>query len=138
MLADVPLVGLDGVEYRLSNYRGNIVVLNLFATWNKDCVEQLPALDALHRKIKVMRMTVLGVAVDEGGQRAVAAFLEKHPVSFPVFHNGAAIAKDLGGIRKLPTTYILLRDGHIYDKAIGVRPLRYFDERIKVIRAQRL
>lgn len=137
-LADVPLVALDGSEYRLSHYRGNIVVLCLFATWNKDCVEQLPALDALHRKIKSMQMTVLGVAIDEGGARTVAAFLEKHPVSFPVFANGADIANDLGGIRKLPTTFILLRDGSIFDKAVGLRSMRYFDERIKVIRARRL
>ncbi len=137
-LGDVPLVALDGTAYRLSHYRGNIVVLCLFATWSEDCVAQIRELNGLHEKIKNHRMTVLGIALDKDGPAAVRRLAERQPISFPVFTNGAAIVNDLGGVRKLPTTYVLLREGHIFYKAIGFETAKRFEDQIRLIRAQRL
>jgi peroxiredoxin len=137
-MGDVPLVAPDGTEYRLSHFRGNIVVLCVFATWNDDCVAQIRELNGLHDRIKNQRMTVIGVALDVDGPAAVKRLEARQPISFPVFTNGAAIVNDLGGVRKLPTTYVLLRERHIYHKAIGFQPGRHFDDQIRLIRAQRL
>lgn len=137
-MGDVPLVAPDGERYRLSHFRGKIVVLCLFATWKEESVAQLRELEGLHAKIKNERMTVLGVALDADGPAAVKGLLERESISFPVFTNGAAIVADLGGVRKLPTTYVLLREGHIYHKVIGFERARRIEDVIGMIRAQRL
>ena len=90
-MKDVPLIAPDGSEYRLSHFFDNIVILCVFATFNKDCIAQIDELNGLHRHISRAGMTVIGVALDKSGPEAVRRFQKMHPVAFPVFTNGAEI-----------------------------------------------
>jgi peroxiredoxin len=135
---DVELKAVDGTSVRLSYFHGKIVILTFMATWNKDCEAQFTALDQLQAKLQRYQFAVLGVVTDANGKDALESFLAKKPLTYPVYYNGAEVVPQFGGMRKLPTTYILLRDGSIYRKEVGYRSFVVIDEIIKGIMAQRL
>jgi peroxiredoxin len=135
---DAELKGLDGSVMRLSDYQGNIVILTFLATWNKECVTQTAELNKLQAKLQRYRFVVLGVFTDKEGREKVASFIEKNPATFSVVYNGDEVAAAFGGARRLPTTYILLRDGSIYAKEVGFRTMQDLEIFTKNINAMRL
>jgi len=135
---DVELKALDGTAVQLSSLRGNIVIISFLATWNKECASQVSALNELQAKLQRYQFAVLGVFTDKDGKTALQGFVRKNSIRFPVYYNGDEIAARFGGFRRLPTTYILLRDGSIYDREVGLRSMRNIDDKIKEIMSQRL
>jgi peroxiredoxin len=135
---DVALKALDGSTVQLSSLRGNIVIISFLATWNKECVNQVAALNELQAKLQRYQFAVLGVFMDKGGKTALQGYVKKNSIRFPVYVNGEEAAARFGGLRGIPTTYILLRDGNIYDREVGLRSMRDIDDKIKEIMSQRL
>lgn len=135
---DVELKALDDSSMRLADYQGDIVVLTFLATWNKECPAQVAELNKLQAKLQRYRFAVLGVFTDKNGKAAVENFIEKNPAGFPIYYNGDEFIADFGGVRRVPTTYILLRDGSIYAKEVGFRTMRQLEAFTLQINAQRL
>ena len=134
---DVELKALDGSSMRLADYQGDIVILTFLATWSKESVAQIAELNLLQTKLQSYRFAVLGVFTDTNGRTEVQNFITKNPASFPVYYNGDEFVKAFGGVR-IPTTYILLRDGSIYVKEAGFRTMRQLETFTLQINAQRL
>lgn len=104
------LSSLDGDRISLSDYSGQWVVLNYWATWCKPCREEMPELDRLDRRRD--DVTVLGVAWEDTSTERIGAFLDKHPVGYPVlladpFQPPAGMEPP----RVLPTTIVYAPDG---------------------------
>ena len=135
---DVALKALDGTVVQLSSLRGNIVIISFLATWNKECAPQVAALNELQAKLQRYQFAVVGVFTDKDGKTALQGYAQKNSIRFPVYYNGDEVAGRFGGFRRLPTTYILLRDGNIYDREVGLRSMRDIDGKIKEIMSQRL
>ena len=138
MAPDVSLRSLDGSAPFISDYKRKIVLLNFWATWNVDCREQIKALTEIAEEYERYQIVVLGVAIDEGGAGALSSFLQTNQVKYPVFYNGAEVAAKFGGVRKLPTTFFIARDGRIYEKVLGARTKSFYRMKIKEIMSQRL
>lgn len=115
------LIDIDGKAHRLSDYRGNIVILNFWATWCKECVAEMPSLDALYKKFKNGNFIVLGVSIDRKND-TVLKLLKKIPVSYPILldKKGEVFVKRYTVIG-LPTTFIIDGDGLIAERIIGGR-----------------
>jgi peroxiredoxin len=135
---DVELKALDGSSERLSIYQGDIVILAFLATWNKESVAQVAELNKLQAKLQRYRFAVLGVFTDKNGMAAVQKFIAENPATFSVYYNGDEIAEAFGGMRRIPTTYVLLRDRSIYVKEAGFRTMRQLEVFTMQINAQRL
>jgi peroxiredoxin len=135
---DVELKALDGSSERLSIYQGDIVILAFLATWNKESVAQVAELNKLQAKLQRYRFAVLGVFTDKNGKEAVQKFIAENPATFSVYYNGDEIAEAFGGMRRIPTTYVLLRDRSIYVKEAGFRTMRQLEVFTMQINAQRL
>ncbi|MCX5753546.1 MAG: TlpA disulfide reductase family protein [Candidatus Krumholzibacteria bacterium] len=135
---DVELKMLDGTSEQLSIYRGDIVILTFLATWNKESAAQVAELNKLQAKLQRYRFAILGVFTDKNGKAEVENFIKKNPVSFFVYYNGDEVVEAFGGMRRIPTTYILLRDGSIYAKEAGFRSMRQIEAFTLQINAQRL
>ncbi len=103
----------SGTLQSLSFYRGQVDVLNFWATWCKPCRQEMPALDCIAREYASRGVTVLGVAMDQRGWAAVTPFLAQFPVSYPILLGNPRIARDYGGLRTLPFTVFIRRDGRI-------------------------
>ena len=66
---DFTLKGEDGKTYRLSDYRGNVVVLNFWATWCPPCRYEMPAMERAHKKVQGEKIVLLAINVGESEDR---------------------------------------------------------------------
>lgn len=112
---------VDGTPRKLSNYRGKVVLVNLWATWCPPCIEELPVLDQLVADYEAKGLVVLGVAGDEDTQ-AVRDFLAKSPVKFEVLLDPNGAIGTQYGITGYPETFFVDRQGRLRDKIIGPVP----------------
>ncbi len=114
--SDFALKTADGSTVSLSSLRGKVVLLNFWATWCPPCRAEMPDLDALHRQYGADHdFVVLGVNNMEDAA-GVAAFAQGQRISFPLLLDAdGRVAEKLFGVRYLPTSMIIDREGNIRD-----------------------
>jgi cytochrome c biogenesis protein CcmG/thiol:disulfide interchange protein DsbE len=111
-------ITINGKSERLSDLRGQVVVLNFWATWCPPCVEETPALNRLQQQIDSRGGTVLGVSVDED-EGAYDKFLREQAVVFPTYRDTSKKSAAEYGTTIYPETYIIDRKGKIARKFVG-------------------
>jgi peroxiredoxin len=103
---------LDGRTLRLSDYDGQVVVVNFWASWCAPCRKELPRLDALNAELAKRGGRVIAVSIDEDAQN-VARFVQNHHLTLPVAHDGPdGLARDLD-LPHVPMTIVLDRSGSL-------------------------
>ncbi len=102
----------------LRDYRGQVVVLNFWATWCPPCVEEAPTLEMFSQAARKMGVTVIGVSVDQD-KPALEKFVAEHRLSFPIARDPDQAVASRFGTSKFPETYIIDRDGKVAEKIIG-------------------
>jgi cytochrome c biogenesis protein CcmG, thiol:disulfide interchange protein DsbE len=102
----------------LSQFKGQVVVLNFWATWCPPCIEEMPSLVEMQQKMKDKGVTVLAVSVD-ADQDAYRQFLRDHNVNLLSVRDPEQKANELYGTFKFPETYIIDRNGVVRRKFIG-------------------
>ena len=109
---------VDGTPYDLAEHRGQWVLVNFWATWCGPCLQEMPELSALH----AMRgnIDVVGLAYEDIEPADMQAFLEKHPVAYPIaILDPYDPPKDFATPRGLPVTYLLAPDGKVAKQFVG-------------------
>ena len=102
----------------LSKLRGQVVVLNFWATWCAPCVEEVPSLVEMQRQLKAKGVTVLAVSVDVDDS-AYRQFVKQHNVDLLTVRDADQKSNSLYGTSKFPETYIIDRNGVMRRKFIG-------------------
>jgi len=102
----------------LSQFRGQIVVLNFWATWCPPCVEEMPSLVRMQQRMKNKGVTVLAVSVD-ADEAAYRKFIKDHGVDLLTVRDPEQKSNNLYGTVKFPETYIIDRNGVVRRKFIG-------------------
>jgi peroxiredoxin len=115
---DFALPTLKGQTIRLSDYRRQVVVLNLWATWCPPCVEETPSLKRFADQMAGRGVAVVSISVDED-PKALADFISKYDLTYPVARDPQQAVTSRYGTFKFPETFILDEDGRIADKIIG-------------------
>ena len=118
---DFAFPGLDGKRLRLSDYKGQVVLLNIWATWCAPCVEEMPSMEKLYQELKDEGFKLLAVSVDESGAEAVTPFMKKHKLGFPVLLDPRGEIKSLYQLTGIPESFIIDKNGIIVEKIIGPR-----------------
>ncbi|HWP83740.1 MAG TPA: TlpA disulfide reductase family protein [Terriglobia bacterium] len=118
LVPDFTLPKDDGQPVSLADFRGQIVVLNFWASWCAPCVDELPSLKRFAQQYAGKGVTVLGVSLDEDPE-AYKEFLARFQINFLNVRNASRNVSDLYGTFKLPETYIISKDGHLLNKIIG-------------------
>jgi peroxiredoxin len=110
----------DGLTFRLSEQRGRVVFINFWATWCPPCREEMPALQRLNERTKKGRLVMLAVSVD-GDPKVVTPFLEEHRFTFAIGLDPKMELANTYGVRALPASFIVDRDGYLVALALGPR-----------------
>jgi len=105
----------------LADYKGKVVLLNIWATWCLPCVDEMPSMEKLHLELKEEGFEILAVSIDETGAKAVLPFMNKHKLSFPALTDTKGVTKSLYQTTGVPESFIIDKDGIIVEKIIGPR-----------------
>ena len=109
---DLRLQRLDGAAFSLDALRGNLVVLDFWASWCIPCRTSFPYLDKLQSRYAAKGVRVVGLTLEEDGE-AVNAFLDQVPVAFAIARDPSGRAGEAFGVVAMPTTFLLDRDGKV-------------------------
>ena len=117
---DFVLKSRDGRNLRMSEFRGQVVLVNFWARWAGDSRQEMPALDRINTTYQRAGLVVLGVSVDEDLPRAME-FANAMKVSYPVmFDTGSNIGRDYL-LQKMPMTILVDRGGVVRYVNFGFR-----------------
>ena len=116
---DFTFPGLDGKMVSLSDYKGKVVLVNIWATWCPPCVKEMPSMEKLYRKFKRENFEILAVSIDEPGPKAVAPFMEKTRLTFPALIDSKGAIKSVYRISAIPESFIIDKQGFLIKKIVG-------------------
>ena len=134
---DFKFPGIDGKMVKLSDYRGKVVLVNIWATWCPSCVDEMPSMEKLYRKLQGEKFEILAVSIDSLGATAVAPFMKKYQLTFPALIDSAGAIRMAYRTTGVPESFIVDKNGILVKKIIGpldwTRPdaLRYFRDLIQ-------
>ncbi len=109
-----------GRTFRLSEQRGKIVFINFWATWCPPCREEMPALERLYERTKHTGVEMLAISVD-ADPASITPFLGEQPFTFTVGLDPKMSVANTYGVRGLPASFIVDREGNLAAIAFGPR-----------------
>jgi cytochrome c biogenesis protein CcmG, thiol:disulfide interchange protein DsbE len=113
----------------LDDYRGQVVVLNFWASWCEPCREESPLLQRWHERLQTRNATVLGVdAFDEIGR--ARAFVDEYRLEYPMLRDGEGATRESYGILGFPETFVIDREGRIAAIARGPVDAEFMRKRV--------
>lgn len=113
------LKDLDGRDISLSALKGNVILLNFWATWCTSCKEEMPSMNSLYNMLKERQFSVVAVSVDRS-VKPVKKFLKKIPLDFIMLLDSKYdVAKYKYKVFAYPTTFLIDRNGVIREKFVG-------------------
>jgi peroxiredoxin len=111
----------DGQSISLSELRGQVVMINFWASWCGPCRQEMPLLEQIHQRYEPLGFTLLGVNVEENSGDAIA-FLEERPVSFPILFDPNNDVSKLYDVIAMPSTVLIDRQGKVRHLHHGYKP----------------
>jgi len=116
---DFNLKDLQGQTRHLSDFKGKIVFLNVWATWCPPCRMEMPSMEHLYRRLKDRDFAMVAVSEDEDSKAAVQSFVEQMGITFPVLVDPDGIVPGQYGVTGYPETFIIDREGRVIQHTIG-------------------
>ncbi len=127
---DFALKSSTGENLRLSEYRGDVVMINFWATWCGPCRQEMPLLDELYTRYQRVGFNLLGVNIDDDSSRAMQ-MVNELGVSFPVLFDARKEVSKLYEVNAMPVTVLVDREGNVRHVHHGYKPgyeEKYLDE----------
>ena len=118
---DFVLKSSTGENLRLSEYRGDVVMINFWATWCGPCRQEMPLLDELYGRDQRVGFSLLGVNIDDDSRRAMA-MVKELGVRFPVLFDEEKKVSKLYEVEAMPLTILLDREGTVRHIHYGYKP----------------
>lgn len=134
---DFQLKDLNGQPLSLSDSKGKVVLLDFWATWCPPCVAEIPHFKELYAQYKDKGFEIIGVSLDQEGVKVVGPFAKKNAIQYPIVIGNDQVTRSYGGIRGIPTTFLIDRKGKIAQKYVGYHDKKVFEESIVLLLAER-
>jgi peroxiredoxin len=118
---DFALKSATGENMRLSEYRGDVVMINFWATWCGPCRQEMPLLDELYSRYQRVGFNLLGVNIDDDSRRAMQ-MVDELGVNFPVLFDARKQVSKLYAVEAMPVTVLVDREGNVRHVHHGYKP----------------
>lgn len=132
---DIDLSTLDGKKLALKSFRGQVVLLNFWATWCVPCRTEIPELNSLQKDFAAGGLSIIGVSWDDS-REGILQFQHEIPQSYSVVLDGENLQHKFSGIRSLPFTVVIDRQGRVRQTIIGARDRDGFDAVVRPLLAE--
>lgn len=120
-LPEFKVITLQGTPVSNVSLKGSVVLIDFWATWCPPCRESLPFLQSLYTRYSRQGVTILGISVDDGGEKQVRQFLQQSGMHYPVAMGSASIMQQFG-IRAVPVVFLVDRHGVVREQFYGFSP----------------
>lgn len=117
---EISLLDIHGKQITLADFKGKIVFLNFWTTWCPECRIEMPLMEKLHKRFKDRDFAVVAVNLRESATR-VKNFFDEYKLTFTALLDSKGKIAPRFGVRAVPTTFILDKDGGIIGKVFGSR-----------------
>jgi len=128
------LINLIGEEVTLDQFKGKVIMLNFWASWCGPCKAEIPDFIKMYDRHQKDGLEIIGVALSSGSADKIRQFVEKWKINYPILTGDEKYLQDLtnnyGGIRGVPTTFLIDQKGIIRQKWVGARTERIFMQEI--------
>jgi thiol-disulfide isomerase/thioredoxin len=127
--ADFSWTGESGNKVTFAEFsKDNVVLINFWATWCGPCKRELPDLIALHNEYKGKSVKIIGISVDRDADvlGLVRNFAAETNLTYPIVIDNGELEKAFGGIRGIPTSFFVNKNGEIVKKMIGLQSKETF------------
>jgi cytochrome c biogenesis protein CcmG/thiol:disulfide interchange protein DsbE len=111
--------GLDGKKMSLTDLKGKVVFLNVWATWCPPCREEMPSMENLYQELKGKDFEILAISIDASGAKVVTPFMKEFKLSFPALLDPENTVQNLYGTTGVPESFIINKEGIIEKIVIG-------------------
>ena len=128
---DFTLSKLGGGEFTLSALKGKVIILDFWATRCPPCRREIPDFIHLYKKYKDKGLEIVGVVLDKDKEASVGPFAKKMGINYTTVFGNREVTNKYKGIRYIPTTFIIDRNGNIAKKHVGFVKKEVFEAEIK-------
>lgn len=122
---------VDGKTVKSSDFSGKVVILDFWATWCGPCRLEIPHFVELQKEYGDQGLVVIGVSLDQQGPGVVKKFMKNFNVGYPMVMADEKVVDDYGGVRAIPTTFVIDRQGNFVKKFVGFASKSEFEKAIK-------
>ena len=122
---------LDGKPVSLSDFKGKVVVLDIWATWCPPCRAEIPHFIEIQNEYKDKGVTVVGMSVDSTGPADVAKFVKDNGMNYPIVMADEATATAYGADQGIPFTLVIDKNGNVVSRHLGLTDKSVFEDDIK-------
>jgi len=133
--ADFQLTDLNGNPFQLSSLRGKVVLIDFWATWCPPCRMEIPHFKELYDSYKGKGLEMIGLSIEADGG-AVKSFVRSNGMTYPVALADAKLQQAYGGIRGIPTTFLVDKKGRVAKQLFGYNDKEVFEKDIQKLLAE--
>jgi peroxiredoxin len=140
---DFNLPDLNGKIHSMGEFKGQIVVINFWATWCPPCVEEVPKLNNLYSRFRIRGIQIIGVAMDKDSLNLLNQFVKRNSVTYLVLVGNEQVLANLSAgplgknFKGIPTTLLLDKKGQIHKRFDGSFDLDQLEESLQTLLNQK-
>ena len=127
------LMNLEGKPVSSESLKGKVVIVDFWATWCGPCRASIPHLVALQNTYKAKGFEVVGVSLDQQGPAKVQSFVTQYEIPYTIVMGNQKVVDSFGGVRGIPTAFIISQDGKIYRKIVGLVGKEQYEKDVKAL-----
>ena len=127
--ANFTLTDLQGKSWSLKSLRGEVVLVNFWATWCPPCQKEMPDLEALYKRFRNQRFVILSISDEEADK--VRPFISEHKITYPVLLDPGRKVHKLFEVEGIPKSFVYDREGKLVAQSIDMRTQKQFLEMLE-------